>query len=72
MKLTEAQRRALRTLDHLNGEGSIDRYGRVVSAGERITADPATFLRLITLGMVKPDGPHRIAITDAGRAALTE
>lgn len=65
---TPAMTLALHELRLRTGEGCIDRYGRIVAAGEALPFDGATWLRLMTLGMVEPAGPLRIKLTAAGAA----
>lgn len=64
----DAQTAALKWLAAHNGEGAIDRAGKLVAAGVTSTFDAATWLRLATKLLVVPAGPGRIRITDAGTA----
>jgi hypothetical protein len=70
MKLSIAQKTALRELSAAGGEGCIDKFGAVVAAGERLKFDPATWLRLFTLGHIEAAGPLRIRITASGKGLI--
>lgn len=82
MKLTPTQMNAIRWLKERNGSGVIDRLGRVLAAGEIVgryqddelveAVGSATWSRLFSLGMVEPDGPNRLRITDLGHLTLRE
>lgn len=67
--MTPAQKQALTELRKHGGEGIIDKHGRLMAAGVRLTmVAPETWLRLVTTGHVIAVGPLRLALTDAGRA----
>lgn len=66
--ITPAMANAIRTLRDHTGEGAIDKYGRVVAAGEILQVDAATWLRLMTLGLLEPAGELRVRLTEAGFA----
>ena len=71
-QLTEPQNRVLRELRQRGGEGVIDKHGFVVAQGERIRTDKdGTWLRLVTLGMIEPAGPHRVRITALGKSTAS-
>lgn len=48
--LTPVQQRAIQWLYERNGSGVIDRFGYIVAGGDRSKSDPATWLRLVSLG----------------------
>lgn len=64
-QITDAQARAIQFLGWRNGRGVIDRYGRVLAAGETGHFDPATFLRLIAKGFVHGGG-DALTLTEKG------
>lgn len=67
--MTNAQQRALRFLHKGGGSGVIDKYGRLLVAGETEGFNPQTWLRLVASGHVKgEDG--RICITKLGSELL--
>jgi hypothetical protein len=68
MTISPAQRKALRFLNDRNGEGVIDRYGRLMCAGEVGKFMPDTWLRLMTAGLVKAAGRNRLRITPKGKS----
>ncbi len=80
--LSKTQRYALRGLADRTGSGAITKTGTVLAAGEIIgtyygdqlveAIGSATWVRLMTLGMVEPDGPKRLRITDLGRAQIVK
>ena len=61
-ELTEAQNRAMKWLLKQGGIGVINRYGRVIAGGETSPSTPETWLRLITMEHVAPDGYNRLKI----------
>ena len=63
--LTTAQVRALKWLEEHGGVGVINRYGRIIAAGEKSGIAPETWLRLMTMQCIVPDGRYRIQM--AGR-----
>lgn len=70
MKLTDAQLEKLRWLNERGGSGVLDRYGRMVAAGE--AGHPAwqqSWLNLVAKGLLS-GGNDRLTITEAGRIAL--
>lgn len=68
--LSTAMQKALRFMAQGGGEGIIDQRGWVVCAGERGPFDAATWLRLVTEGMVEPAGRMRLRLSAAGKAEL--
>lgn len=64
--LSAAQHQAVKRLAEAGGEGVIDRYGRMIGAGEVLKNDASTWLRLVTYGVVAPAAPNRIALTELG------
>lgn len=64
--MTPAQQLALRDLDENGGEGVIDKSGRLVAGGVRMTYLADTWLRLLTTGHVEAVGPLRLRITTRG------
>ena len=52
-RLSKAQDRALKWLQERGGTGTVDRYGRVLAAGETCPTDPATWLRLVAVGRIE-------------------
>lgn len=69
--LPETHRAALAWLKAQGGEGVIDRYGRLLAAGETYGSmeTSSIWLRLVTTGHVAGAGRFRLRLTDAGRAA---
>lgn len=67
MNVSAAQRRALRFLNDRNGEGVLDQYGRLLCAGELGKFLPETWLRLMTIGLVRAAGRNRLRITPRGK-----
>ena len=66
MELSEAQRRALVWLHDRGSEGVIDRYGRVVAAGEVAKhIDASTWLRLVSLGALRGTRKRLMMTSDA-------
>lgn len=69
---TDAQHDALKRLHANGGEGVLDKHGKIIASGERLTGlEPVTWLRLLTTGHVEVRGDHRIGITAKGEAALS-
>lgn len=67
--MTEAQKRALVWLYERGGSGVIDRYGRVLAAGEVAKQfDGSTWLRLIASGHMRGKN-HRLILTTVGMRA---
>lgn len=64
--LTPAMRQAVKRLANHGGDGVIDRYGRVIAAGEVLGKDAATWLRLMTFQVVLSGGPHRLVLSKIG------
>ncbi len=68
-RLTEAQRRAVKWLHERGDEGVLDRYGRVVAAGEACKHhDATTWLRLMSAGLFFGD-MGRVGLTARGISA---
>lgn len=67
--MSKAQQRALRFLYDGGGSGVIDRYGRLLVAGETKGFNPQTWLRLVASGHVQ-GGDGRISITNLGSELL--
>lgn len=55
-KLTDAQQRVVRRFKEGGGSGVIDRYGRLVIAGELIPTTPDNVLRMVALGIITGEG----------------
>lgn len=80
--LTVTQAKALRFIAERNGEGAVNKNGSLTCAGELACADPnnpkhsqfssATWLRLVTFGLLESAGPLRLRVTDAGRQLAEE
>jgi len=51
-KITVAQQRIIRLLKEGGGSGVIDRYGRLLVAGEIIGTTPERILRLVAYGYI--------------------
>lgn len=69
--LTRAQAKMLRAFaecQHADASGCLDKLGNIVVAGERV-GDASVALRLVTLSLLAPAGPHRLTMTDEGRLA---
>lgn len=66
---SEAMRKALGNLMEHNGEGVIDKYGKLCAGGVQLRVEPVTWLRLITLGDIECPSPMRLRITLSGRQA---
>lgn len=60
---TPTQQEALDWLRQHQGSGAIDKFGRVIAAGERSKFEPITWLRLMTDNFIEPDGYLRIRVT---------
>lgn len=56
MKLSEAEQKAIKRIKDGGGSGVIDRYGRVIVAGEILPHTPDTFLRLVSKGIITGEG----------------
>lgn len=77
--LNPDHRRALKALLHHGGEGAIDRNGCLLAGGvtlgqyhgEHLVSafHSATWLRLVSLGMVERASDMRLRLTGAGREA---
>ena len=52
-RLSKAQERALKWLEERGGSGAVDRWGRVLAAGETCKTTPETWLRLVAAGRVE-------------------
>lgn len=72
MKLTAAQKAALKWFDGHNRDGIRTRYGTVVAAGEESPHGNATWPKLERLGLVERYGVRnrRIRLTEAGLQAV--
>lgn len=66
---SDSMRKALQTLIGHNGEGTLDKFGKLCAAGVQIRVEPITWLRLMTLGDIESAGAMRIRITLSGRQA---
>lgn len=69
--LSEVQERALRAIEKSGGSAIVDRYNRIVAAGEILSFHPATILRLCMSGHMECYDGHAY-VTPAGRKALEE
>lgn len=68
-KVTDPQQQALVKLKEHGGEGVLDKHGKVVAGGARLTGfDPVTWLRLLTTGHLEVRGPLRVGLTAKGAA----
>jgi hypothetical protein len=56
MKLSKAEKKAIGRMRDGGGSGVIDRYGRVIVAGEILPHTPDTFLRLVSKGIITGGG----------------
>ena len=67
--MTDTMRRAIAWLRARGGSGVVDRYGRVLAAGEVAThIDSATWLRLAIEGVLKFE-ERRLKLSDDERTA---
>lgn len=64
--LSPAMQKAIRFMAKRGGEGIIDNRGWVMCAGDRAPYEAATWLRLVSEGLVGPAGSQRLALTGAG------
>lgn len=64
-KITDSQRKALVFIKKGGCSGVIDRYGRVVVAGETLSTVPETYLRLVAWGLLIGGG-GRLNLTSDG------
>ena len=62
-RLSKAQERALTWLTERGGSGTLDRYGRVLAAGETCSFHPTTWLRLVAVGRIEGWG-SRLRVVD--------
>lgn len=69
--LTDQQFLALKTIHKSGGAAVLDRYNRLVAAGEVLSFHPATVLRLCMSGHMEPFEGH-VYVTETGRAVLEE
>lgn len=69
---SKAQQEAVVRLAQLGGSGVIDRFGFMVAGGERLSFDPATWLRLIIAGLVEVAPEAHLALSADGRKAARE
>lgn len=65
MTLTPSQEQALKALKDAGGSGVIaaGSLSPIVAAGERLRFDGTTWLRLMTYGLIEPDGHNRIRLS---------
>ncbi len=71
IKLTKAQVRAVKWLQERGGSGVLDRYGRLVAAGEVATSvHPTTWLRLVAGGMLSGQNGRLRLHTARARQAM--
>jgi len=70
MNLTTAQKKALKAICDGDG-GVVDKCGKMVIRGERTTYDAATWLRLISHGLMF-GGQGRLVASDHGRHIADE
>lgn len=69
--LSEVQFMALRAVEKSGGSAVLDRYNRIVAAGEVLSYHPATILRLCMSGLMDACDGH-VYVSPAGRAALEQ
>ncbi|WP_449411068.1 hypothetical protein [Methylobacterium komagatae] len=69
-KVTDPQQSALVKLKAHGGEGVLDKHGKIVASGVRLTGfDAVTWLRLLTTGHIEVRGDLRVGLTQKGEAA---
>lgn len=72
MTITEPMRTAYAWLVERGGSGVLDRYGRMLAAGERAARfDSSTWLRLVACGALRGSG-GRLCVADPSAPSLDE
>lgn len=65
IKLTPSMKRALISMKEGGGSGVISSYGSLIVAGEQLSFEPVTFLRLVSYNLIAGIG-GRIKLTGDG------
>jgi hypothetical protein len=68
MRLTEAQKSALKWLVNRSGDGLFDRNGVLTAAGERAGVMRSTWNALIKAGLAEKYNKKRLRVTEQGKA----